>query len=235
MPKKYIDDTKIYELYQKGMLHREIAKELGCGVSTVTRHLIDMGIKSERIDKNEIRRLHEDGLSDKEIADILGCSRSNVTTRLNKMGYTDRRSKIDNLELRNRISESLIGRFVGENNHNYKGYTDEKTIARGIFKTFSKRLIRESNYTCKNCKKRGGDLETHHIKPFNIIMSEFLENVYDGRIESLYQQLMLYPDFIDENNMVVLCHDCHWKVHYTDNHELSPFRWKSATTIESTL
>ena len=37
---------------------------------------------------------------------------------------------------------------------------------------------------------------------------------------------------MDETNMVVLCHDCHWKVHYSDNHELSPYRWESATTIE---
>ena len=234
MAVKIIDDAKIYELYQKGMLHREIAKELGYGVSTVTKHLIDMGIKNERVDKNEMRRLHEKGLSDAEIADALGCTRSNVTIYLNRMGYTDRKSKAENIELRNKISESLIGRYVGEKNPNYKGYTDEKTIARGIFKTFSKRLIRENNYTCKHCKKRGGDLETHHIKPFNIILSEFLKNVYDGKIENLYQQLMSYPDFIDENNMVVLCHDCHWELHYTDNHELSPYRWESATTIENT-
>lgn len=76
--------------------------------------------------------------------------------------------------------------------------------------------------------------------------SELTENLYynlgkkgclqkiDGKIENLYQQPMSYPDFIDENNMVVLCHDCHWELHYTDNHELSPYRWESATTIENT-
>lgn len=235
MNTKIIDDAKIYELYQRGMLHREIAKELGYGVSTVTRHLIDMGVRTERVSKDKVRELHEAGLTDAEIAEHLGCTRSNVTICLNRMGYTDRKSKIENLDLRARISESLVGRYVGEQNPNYKGYTDEKTIARGIFKTFSKRLIRDNNYTCKCCKKRGGDLETHHIKPFNVILSEFLENVYDGNIENLYQQLMSYPDFVDESNMVVLCHDCHWKLHYTDNHELSPFRWESATTIESAL
>ena len=56
-----------------------------------------------------------------------------------------------------------------------------------------------------------------------------------NNIENLYQQLMSYSDFINESNMVVLCHDCHWKLHYTDDHELSPFRWESATTIENTL
>lgn len=235
MADKYIDDSKIYALYQKGMLHREIAKELGYGVSTVTRHLLDMGIKSNRVDKTEMEALHKEGLTDSEIANRLGCTRSNVTAHLNQMGYIKRHSKIDNIELRNRISKSLIGRYVGEGNPNYKGYTNEKVIARGIFKTFSKRLLRKEDFTCKCCKRRGGTMETHHIKPFNLIFKEFIENAYDGDSKTLYAQLMSYSDFTDEDNMVVLCHDCHKKVHYTDNHELSPYRWESATTIESAI
>lgn len=230
-----IDDEKIYELYTQGLLHREIAEQIGCSVSTVTSHLLKMGVRSYTVDKEEIVRLHEEGLTDGEIAERVGCVRSNITMRLNRMGYTDRHSKIDNLPLRNKISKSLIGRFTGDKNPNYKGYREERLIARGIFKTFSRRLLRESDYTCQCCKKRGGDLETHHIKPFNIIMKEFLENYYDGDINSIYSQLMSYPDFIDENNMVVLCKDCHKKVHYTDNPELNPYRWGSATTTENSL
>lgn len=162
----------------------------------------------------------------------MGCKRSNITHHLNKAGITNRKSKIDNIELRNRISKSLIGRYVGENNPNYKGYLEEKRIARGIFKTISKRKIREANYTCYHCNKRGGDLETHHIKPFKIILDEFLKDVYSGNINNFYSEITNYKDFMDEENMVVLCHDCHWNVHYSDNHELSPYRWESATTIE---
>ena len=232
MEKKFIDDEKILELYNQGMLHKEIAKELGYGVSTVTRHLLNMGHGVQTIDKEKMLQLHNDGLSDIEIATALGCTRSNVTIYLNKMGYTNRKSKKDNIELRNRISKSLIGRYTGNKNPNYKGYTDEKTIARGIFKTISKRKIRECNYTCEHCGKRGGDLETHHIKPFNTIFTEFIQNEYSGDIENLYDEITNYHDFMDETNMVVLCHDCHWNVHYSDNHELSPYRWESATTIE---
>ena len=39
--------------------------------------------------------------------------------------------------------------------------------------------------------------------------------------------------FINTDNMVVLCYDCHHKVHFSDDPELSPYRWESATTIES--
>lgn len=233
---KQIDDAKILELYNQGFLHREIAKQLGYGVSTVTRHLLDMGYRTVTpVDKDEVIRLHLCGISDAEIASLVDCTRSNVTIILNRAGYTDRHSKIDNIELRSRISNSLIGKYTGANNPNYKGYTNEKTIARGIFKTISKRKIRECNYTCAACGKRGGTMETHHIKPFSLILEEFMSTRYSGNIQTIYEQLMNYPDFVDENNMVVLCHDCHHDVHYSDNHELSPYRWESATTIESTL
>ena len=185
--------------------------------------------KSIKIEK--ILELHNEGMYDQEIADILGCSRSNITKRLRKAGIGSRRSKLDDLSLRNRISNSLIGRYCGKNNPNYKGYSDEKQIARGIFKTISKRLIRNSNYTCTSCGVCGGDMETHHIKPFNVIFYEFINNAYDGNIGTLYDQLVTYNDFIDESNMVVLCKKCHYNVHYSDNPELSPFRWESATTI----
>lgn len=232
---KQIDDIKILELYRQGFLHREIAEQLGYGVSTVTRHLLNMGCRTViPVDTNEVIRLHLCGLSDNDIAKFIGCTRSNITIILNRAGYTNRHSKIDNIDLRNKISKSLIGRYIGEDNPNYRGYTDEKTVARGIFKTFSKRKIRECDYTCTACGKRGGNMETHHIKPFSLILEEFLSNQYDGDIQSIYEQLMDYPDFVDESNMVVLCHDCHHNVHYSDNHELSPYRWESATTIEST-
>lgn len=190
-------------------------------------------MKKLNLDKTLILNLHNLGFTDKEIAEQLGCERSNITYHLNKMGFNNRKSKKDNIELRNRISQSLIGRFVGDKNPNYKGYTDEKTIARGIFKTISKRKIRENDYTCQHCGQRGGGLETHHIKPFCIIFLEFIRDVYSGNIENIYNELMNYKDFIDEDNMVVLCHDCHYRVHYSDDHELNPYRWESATTIEN--
>ena len=219
------------------MLHREIAEELGCKTCTITNRLNKLGIRKYNMNRrSEVTKLHKKGLYDKEIAEQLGITREDVTHLLNVQGIKGRKKKIDDLKLRNKISQSLIGRFVGENNPNYKGYRKEKIIARGIFKTISRRLIRESNYTCQHCGKRGGDLETHHIKPFNVIMDEFLNNKYSGDINNFYKEITSYPDFMDENNLVVLCHNCHFKTHYSDNHELNPYRyWGSATTIEKTV
>lgn len=227
-----IDDEQLIELRNKGLKHREIADILGCATSTVTQRLGKLGMRTYGNYHDAIKKMHDEGMYDHEIAEVLGCTRSNVTIALNKMGVEGRRSH-KTMDTIDRISKTLIGRFVGEANPNYKGYTDIKTIARGLFKTFSKALLRQSNYTCSYCGRRGGDLETHHIKPFKVIMDVFIAHRYDGNINTIYDQLMSFPDFVDKSNMVVLCHKCHHDVHYTDNPELSPYRWESATTIES--
>lgn len=230
---KMIDDKIIVELHLQGMTNNEIAIKLGCHCNTISKHLVKMGYKTRcRIDHSKVKELHEKGYTDLEIANLLNCSRPNITHILNKMGITDRKDKYDNIELRNRISQSLIGRYVGELNSNYKGYTDETTIARGIFKTISKEMLRSHNYTCEICGKHGGNLATHHIKPFSVILSEFLEDTYSGNINNLYKELTNYPDFTDKENLVVVCQQCHYNIHYSDNHELNPYRWGSATTIE---
>lgn len=195
-----------------------------------------MGIyKYGRNQRQKVLELHNQGFYDHEIAEKLKVTRSDVTILLNRQGITARRVKSEDIDLRGRISKSLIGRFTGDKNPNYKGYNNIKQVARGIFKTISKRLMREKDYTCQICGRRGGNMETHHIKPFSIILDEFINNSYDGNVDTIYTQLTNYPDFIDETNMVVVCQDCHKRIHYSDNHELSPYRWESATTIEKAI
>lgn len=52
--RKFVDDSKICELHQKGLSHKEIAKELGCSPGTVTKHLLDMGIRTKRRIKDKV-------------------------------------------------------------------------------------------------------------------------------------------------------------------------------------
>lgn len=189
--------------------------------------------KKKNIPLQEIIDLHNQGLYDKEIAAIYGCERSNITIRLNKAGIKSRKSKIDDIALRNRISNTLKGRYIGENNPNYKGFTDEKTLARGLFKTISKEMLRNCNFTCQICGQHGGNLHTHHIKPFHVIFDEFVQNAYSGNIENFYHEILSYEDFTNKNNLIVVCEKCHKEIHYTDNPELSPYKWESPTTIEN--
>lgn len=189
--------------------------------------------KKKNIPLEEIIKLHNQGLYDREIAQIFGCTRDNITYRLNKAGITNRKSKIDDIDLRNRISASLKGRYVGKDNPNYKGHANERTLARGLFKTISKEMLRDCNFTCQICGQHGGNLHTHHIKPFHVIFDEFIHNVYSNNIENFYHEILNYDDFTNKNNLIVVCESCHRKIHYTDNPELSPYRWESATTIEN--
>ena len=182
--------------------------------------------KKKNIPLQEIIDLHNQGLYDKEIAAILECSRENIVKRLNKAGFKNRKSKIDDIALRNRISNSLKGRY-------YKGYSTEKQLARGLFKTISKEMLRDCNFTCQICGQHGGNLHTHHIKPFSVIFDTFISNAYSGNIENFYHEILAYEDFTNKKNLIVVCENCHKKIHYTDNPELSPFRWESPTTIES--
>lgn len=189
--------------------------------------------KKKNIPLQTIIDLHNQGLYDREIAEILGCTRENIVKRLNSAGIKNRKGKIDDIALRNRISNSLKGRYVGKDNPNYKGYSNERTLARGLFKTISKEMLRDCKYTCQICGQHGGNLHTHHIKPFHVIFDSFIKNVYSSNIENFYHEILAYDDFTNKNNLIVVCEKCHKEIHYTDNPELNPYRWVSATTIES--
>ena len=250
----HLDDKKIWSLYLEGYTQQKIANALNCSKKTIGNHINKMKDNLEKFNdpffqqekktqshpmkKNipfdEILELYNKGLSDQEIAEKLGCTRSNITIRLNKKGIYRGQEKIDNIPLRNKISESLKGRFIGEKNPNYKGYNDEKQLARGLFKTISNEIIRNSNFHCTICGQKSQVYHVHHIKSFSVILNEFLEDRYSGNINTFVEELTNNcPEFWDKNNLIMVCKNCHYKIHYTDNPELSPYRWESATTIEN--
>jgi len=66
--------------------------------------------------------------------------------------------------------KKIGGALKGEKCYAWKGGITSKNLA--IRNSIEYRLWRESvfardNYTCQRCKKRGGELEAHHIKPFS--------------------------------------------------------------------
>lgn len=170
------------------------------------------------VDTYEVIRLHTLGYYDKDIATILGCTRNNITRILNRLGYNGRKSKIDDVGLRQRISRTNRGKRTGPNNHKYKGYSDYSTLARGLFNSISRMYMLKHDYTCEMCGKRGGDLNTHHKdKYFHEILEEFLEK-YGSIItlDNFSEKILEYPDFINEDNLMLLCVSCHRKIHESD-------------------
>jgi 5-methylcytosine-specific restriction endonuclease McrA len=79
-------------------------------------------------------------------------------------------------------------------------------------------VFERNNYTCQECgDNKGGNLEVHHIKSFNSILQEFL-NQYsqfspiDDK-ETLVRLATTYEPFWDINNGITLCRECHNRKH----------------------
>lgn len=61
----------------------------------------------------------------------------------------------------------------------------------GEYKEWRDAVFARDNFTCQHCKKQGGKLNAHHIKPFKD-----------------------YPELrLDIDNGITLCYDCHCAVH----------------------
>ena len=67
-------------------------------------------------------------------------------------------------------------------------------------------ILKRDDYTCQDCKRRGGYLEAHHIVGFKELFREF-------KIET-FEQAMKTKELWSLNNGITLCRPCHRK---TDN------------------
>lgn len=246
MSNLHLDDNEIKRLHDEGLSSKQIAIVMNCSKSTILNHLKKINNREEAIHKDipsgnpknkkkniplkDIIELHELGYSDSKIAATLGCSRSNVTMRLNRAGVINRRGKIDNIEVRNKISNSLRGTGLGPDNPAYKGCegTEDltqyyKNRARGIFKTLAKAKLRNEGTVCCICGVNTPVVEVHHIKPFQTILDEFLIDAYNEDIDTFSEQLQQYKPFMDPNNLIIVCPTCHSEIHRKDNPELSRY------------
>lgn len=255
MSNLHLDDNEIKRLSEAGLSASNIAIVMKCSKTTILNHLrkinnepdkihtdklSDGNTKKKKIPLEAIIDLYEQGFSDREIAEKLGCSRSNITIRLNKAGYKNRKEKINNIKLRNQISDSLRGTGLGSLNPNYKGEYDTEDLtqvyknrARGLFRTQAKAKIRNEGCVCTICGLETEAVEVHHIRPFQDILDEFLTDAYSGNLDNFSLELSQYPPFIDNNNLIIVCPTCHKEIHLKDNPELSQYLLESPTTIEN--
>lgn len=114
-------------------------------------------------------------------------------------------------EQRNRVPKK-----IGKNNNRWKGGITPLTICirtLSEMKQWRKKIFQRDDYTCQDCGKKGGILNAHHRKRFNIILKEFLKEynqfspIEDK--ETLVRLAINYKPFWELNNGQTLCEDCH--------------------------
>lgn len=110
----------------------------------------------------------------------------------------------------------------GKNAHRYiDGRTTVSLLIRGMFeyKQWINFIFRRDNYICQECKdSKGGNLNAHHIKPFSVILQEFLQQypqfspIEDK--ETLVRLAITYEPFWNIDNGKTLCERCHKKQNF---------------------
>jgi len=119
------------------------------------------------------------------------------------------------LETRLKMSKS----HKGEKSYLWKGGISNitKRIRFSFqYKEWRQRIFFRDDFTCQDCKEKGGKLNAHHIKPFHILIKEAKEAL---PLFDLFQACMVYSPLWDTNNGKTLCEKCH------DKHKKESRRW----------
>ena len=112
-------------------------------------------------------------------------------------------------ETRDKMSSKRIlnGSSKEEKNPNWKGgitHIKHTIHTSPEYQKWRKQVFMRDWYTCLECKdKTGGNLEAHHIKPFNVIIKE-------NNIKTLKDAINC-QELWDIDNGMTLCIDCHKK------------------------
>ena len=112
--------------------------------------------------------------------------------------------------------KKLSNAHLGSNHWNWHGGISKlQNVIRNLFlyKDWRIAVFKKDNYICQDCFKRGGNLEAHHLRPFSIILNEFLRQynqfspVEDKEI--LVRLAIKYEPFWNVSNGQTLCDKCH--------------------------
>lgn len=147
----------------------------------------------------------------KDIAKELGMDAGTVRRHMQQFGIRTRNN-----------AESKIGLMVGDKHPNWKGgKTDLYQLLRLYFQTnIAPNVAKRDNYTCQLCGATHTILHVHHIIPFSQIVGTIIDEHSEVDCESIDGKAMLYDiivkdeRFLDENNLITYCKDCHFfKIH----------------------
>ena len=213
-----INNDVVYDMYvNKKMSSTQIAKEFGCSHRTILLKLRKIGVERRNLSEsqfvycgsdfpNELLSydyLHEmyevRGMTRDAIGEELGVSPGCVKRYLIKCGIHVRGN-----------SEASTGNRVGEKHPNWKGgITPLLLLVREYFSIHISPKIRErDNYTCQMCGKHS-NLHVHHKVHLSKIIQDIIAENEDKTHEELYNVIINDERFLDEDNLITLCKDCH--------------------------
>lgn len=187
------DSDKIQRLYDSGMSQSEVAEEVGCSKSTVSRNLDESRSILESLEGRDI------GWADRISESLQGHDVSEKTKEILSDVHSDKEPWNKGKTKQSNPDEITYG-VSGKDHHAWKGgiSSEHKKIRESKeYANWRESVFERDGYTCQKCEQTGGTLNAHHIKPF----AEF-EN-----------------ERFNTDNGVTLCRECHMNLHYGDNNE----------------
>jgi hypothetical protein len=185
-------ESQISSLYLGGNSYLEIEKILKVGTHRISKIIL----KNNIYPRKGLQRKHTDEEKKKISNSLKGKKRSIEFCKRNSEIH---KGRIRSLETRMKISEARTGKFIAENNPNWRGgvtSNNEKIRKSEQYNIWRYQIFNRDKYICQGCGQYGGKLHAHHIKSFS-----------------------KYPDIRFElSNGVTLCEECHKKT----NNYLNP-------------
>jgi len=207
--KVLISQKDLKELYfDKKLSYKQIADLYNCTKQTVCNRFKECNLKARTYSESLLGRsiLWKDKIrisnTGKKRPGIGGAKKGIIPWNKNKRKATHNALKNTGMQK--------------QNHWNWKGGISDLCIRirqLSQYKLWREQIFEKNDYTCQECFHRGGDLEAHHKKEFNIILEGFL-NKYNQFSpiedkETLLRLSITYPPFWDVDNGITLCEECH--------------------------
>lgn len=217
---------EVLTLYQSGVSAYQLAKKYNVATGKIKHYLRQNGIEIRNLkdayyashntkpneklfDKEWLEEQHfKLNKSCKDLGKELGCDPDTVRRHMKALGITPKNN-----------SQSKMGLRVGEKHPNWKGgITKLNSLLREYFQCHLIPVVLErDNYTCQECGTTHTELHVHHIRLFSEIITTIINehpelNINDNKYE-LYNIIIHDKRFLDLDNLITLCKQCHINKH----------------------